>query len=183
MDGKRLYLKIRAYSSTKKILKDILNELEKKLKIIYNKLESLNKEEHSWHHVIDLYNEFEKTYSNAKREEITKDIEVERLMFFGEIHQAICEFMEALSRGEEMPPLYDEDLNFFQEIAEKGPQMLDLLEKQTPLKDRTKEQKDFFARIEKDNKELKELVQQEKKKRLSGNKENQQLQQKQKEVD
>lgn len=115
-----------------------MNKLEKELKRIWAELEALDKEEHSWLHIEELYNKFEEKYLNTKREEITEDIEIDRIMVFGEIFQVAHSFTKELQNGEEMPPFQGRELDFIQKIADKAPQMLEELRKKTHLDKRIK---------------------------------------------
>jgi len=82
-------------------------------------------------------------------------------MFFGTMFEGTFSFMEALDRGEEMPPFQDGDLDFIQEIADKAPQMLEELRRKNPPGE---EDKDFFAEKRKKNEQLKSFIQEQRKK-------------------
>jgi len=96
-----------------------------------------------------LYDKSEKIYFNAKSEEITEEIEIRRVVFFGNIHGGAYEFMKALQSGKN-PPFSDEDLDFIQEINKKAPQMLNLLESKVP---KNKNEK-FFSEKKGGNKRI-----------------------------
>lgn len=140
-----------------------MNLKDELLEIAYQ-IRGLAGKDFSWKKIKELLNEAREKVRSSD-EEISKEIEKQEVNIFFEALEMASFFSEPEVRDE--VPASDEDLNFFQEIAEDAPEMFGWVEKES-LAQTEQEKKGLLEAKEKAEK-LKKAVQEEKARRKQGN--------------
>lgn len=159
--------------------KENIREAEKLIQLgrefanLGDKLNDLKKKENfSWQRVEEVWNEVkEKSFASRPTEWLTKTAQIQKWGFLGEIAEPCWEVSKAAAKGgkQDIPPeIYPstaEELNFFQEIADEVPKMIDWLENEYGEEIKDKDAK--IQEIKESNKQLKNFIQEQRKKRGS----------------